>query len=198
MARRSDSSTLLRRRRGYSGYTDLICNAHRLPFADQVFEAVIALNAFEHYSATCPPQHARSCDACCDRAGAYFNSYCSFSSRCTRHRGISTTAVRYGLEAWFEDFETEKAASFPAKTFTLDIHWLGSLPNANLHYAARIGLGCRRISRRALTPRLVSLWRMPEGARTGEPVWNSLAALPFVAQEGFAAGFELIGRKLPV
>jgi SAM-dependent methyltransferase len=30
-------------------HTDLICDAHRLPFADRVFDAVIALNAFEHY-----------------------------------------------------------------------------------------------------------------------------------------------------
>jgi Methyltransferase domain len=30
-------------------HTDLVSDVHRLPFADQVFDAVIALNAFEHY-----------------------------------------------------------------------------------------------------------------------------------------------------
>jgi hypothetical protein len=43
--------------------------------------------------------------------------------------------------------------------------------------------------------RVVSLWRAPENTRAGDPFWNRLAALPQDVQEGFAAGFELIGRK---
>jgi glycosyltransferase involved in cell wall biosynthesis/SAM-dependent methyltransferase len=175
---------------GVFRYTDLICNAHRLPFADQVFEAVIALNAFEHYRD--PSTAAREILRVL-RPGGRVLIHTAFLQPVHEAPWHFYNCTRYGLEAWFEDFETEKLHVSQNFHPGHSLAWLAS--ECELALRTRVSGSDADAFLAVPLRRLVSLWRMPEGARTGEPVWNSLAALPQEAQEGLAAGFELIGRK---
>ena len=101
--------------------------------------------------------------------------------------------TRYGLEAWFEDFEIEKLHVSPNLHPGYSLSWLAS--ECELALRSCVSNSDADIFLDAPLHRLISLWRTPESSRAGEPIWNSLAALPQHIQEGLAAGFEFIGRK---
>jgi hypothetical protein len=80
-------------------------------------------------------------------------------------------------------------------TFALpgySLSWLAS----GREVALRSHLSDVEADRLLATPlhQIASLWRLPR-VKTADPPWNGLAGLPQDAQEGLAAGFELIGRK---
>lgn len=172
-------------------HTDVLADAHRLPFADEAFEAVLALNAFEHYreprsaareilrvlkpggrvlirTAFLQPQH--------EAPWHFFN--------CTRH----------GLEAWFEGFETEALRVSDNFHPGYSLSWIASECEAALR--ARMSDSAADAFLSVPASRLVQFWRSPEAVRgEGDPVWADLASLPQEAQEVTAAGFEYVGRR---
>jgi len=171
-------------------HTDLICDAHRLPFADRVFDAVIALNAFEHYR---DPHTAAQEILRVLRPGRRVLIHTAFLQPLHEAPWHFYNCTRYGLEAWFEDFEIEKLHVSPNLHPGYSLSWLAS--ECELALRSCVSNSDADIFLDAPLHRLISLWRTPESSRAGEPIWNSLAALPQHIQEGLAAGFEFIGRK---
>jgi glycosyltransferase involved in cell wall biosynthesis/SAM-dependent methyltransferase len=171
-------------------HTDLICDAHRLPFADRIFDAVIALNAFEHYR---DPRTAAHEIMRVLRPGGRVLIHTAFLQPLHEAPWHFYNCTRYGLEAWFEDFETEKLHVSPNFHPGYSLSWLAS--ECELALRSYVSNSDAEIFLNAPLHRLISLWRAPESSRAAEPIWGSLAALPQRVQEGLAAGFELIGRK---
>jgi glycosyltransferase involved in cell wall biosynthesis/SAM-dependent methyltransferase len=170
--------------------TDLICDAQHLPFKTGALHAVLALNAFEHYR---DPRVAAGEIWRVLRPGGRVLIHTAFLQPLHEAPWHFYNCTRYGLEAWFEDFETEKLHVSPNFHPGYSLSWLAS--ECELALRLHVSDSDADIFLDAPLHRLISLWRTPESSRPGEPIWNSLAALPQHIQEGLAAGFEWIGRK---
>jgi SAM-dependent methyltransferase len=171
-------------------HTDVLADSHRLPFADGVFAAVVALNAFEHYRD--PRLAAREIMRVLQPGGRVLIRT-AFLQPLHEAPWHFYNCTRHGLEAWFEAFETETLQVSPNFHPGHSIAWIASECEA----ALRTHSGDRQADALATTPvgQLVSLWRRPEDRRDEDALWRDFAALPQDAQEGIAAGFEFIGRK---
>ena len=167
----------------------MISDVHCLPFADRVFDAVIALNAFEHYR---DPRAAAREILRVLRPGGRVLIQTAFLQPLHEAPWHYYNCTRYGLEAWFEDFETEKL--HVSKNFHpgYSLSWLTS----ELEGALRARMSDADADAFLSTPleSVVSLWRAPETAKC-EALWRNLAALPQDVQEVTAAGFEFLGRR---
>jgi SAM-dependent methyltransferase len=171
-------------------HTDLVADAHRLPFADEAFDAVLALNAFERYR---DPRRAAREILRVLRPGGRVLVRAAFLQPLHDAPWHFYNCTRQGLEAWFEEFDTEAlrvSDNFPPGH---SLTWIAS----ECETALRKRLSGEAADAFSAAPigRLASLWRSPEEARNGEPLWEDLAALPQDAQEAVAAGFEYIGRR---
>jgi glycosyltransferase involved in cell wall biosynthesis/SAM-dependent methyltransferase len=171
-------------------HTDVIADSHRLPFADETFEAVIALNAFEHYRD--PWQAAREIYRVL-RPGGHVLIHTAFLQPLHEAPWHFYNCTRYGLEQWFEKFETERLQVSENFHAGYSLSWLAS----DCEIALR-----RRISDKAAdafleTPlsQMVGLWRVPEQQAARPEIWKQLSELPQDAQEALAAGFEYLGRR---
>jgi SAM-dependent methyltransferase len=171
-------------------HTDLISDVHHLPFADQAFDAVISLNAFEHYR---DPRAAAREILRVLRPGGRVLIRTAFLQPLHEAPWHFYNCTRYGLEAWLEEFETEKLHVSENFHPGHSLAWVAS--ECEVALRSRLSNTDADAFLAAPLHRLVSLWRMTEEARTEEPLWNSLAALPQDAQEATAAGFEFLGRR---
>jgi len=171
-------------------HTDLIADVHHLPFADQIFDAVIALNAFEHYRD--PPTAAREILRIL-RPGGRVLIRTAFMQPLHEAPWHFYNCTRFGLEAWFEDFETEKLHVSENFHPGFSLSWLAS----ELELALRARMSDAEADAFLATPlrSVISLWRAPEAAKNAEPFWKNLAALPQDVQAITAAGFEFLGRR---
>jgi O-antigen biosynthesis protein len=170
--------------------TDLICDVHHLPFKAGAFEAVLALNAFEHYRE--PHAAAREIWRVL-RPGGRVLIHTAFLQPLHEAPGHFYNCTRYGLEAWFEGFDIEELNVSENFHPGYSLSWLASECESALRSRGSEADADRFLA--APLRRLVSLWRNPESARIDEPVWSSLAALPQEMQQGIAAGFELVARR---
>jgi glycosyltransferase involved in cell wall biosynthesis/uncharacterized protein YbaR (Trm112 family) len=172
-------------------HTDLVADVHRLPFADAVFEAVIALNAFEHYRD--PKQAAREIMRVLKPGGRVLirTAFLQPQHEAPWH---FYNCTRFGLEAWFENFETERLSVSENFHAGYSISWLASECEAALRGSISNEAADRFLA--APLERIISYWRSADSRRgMGDPIWEDLAAMPQAAQEAVAAGFEYLGRR---
>lgn len=172
-------------------HTDIVADVHDLPFGDEMFEAVIALNAFEHYRD--PRQAAREIMRVLKPGGRVLirTAFLQPQHEAPWH---FYNCTRHGLEAWFAEFETQTlwvSENFHAGH---SLSWLASECEAAVR-KYKSGADADLLLQ-APMGRVVAFWRTPEAVRgAGDPLWQTLATLPQEAQEVVAAGFEYVGRK---
>lgn len=172
-------------------HTDLLADAHRLPFADCVFDAVIALNAFEHYRK--PKRVARELFRVL-RPGGRVLIRTAFLQPLHEKPWHFYNCTRYGLEEWFKDFQTEELHVSDNFSPGHSISWIASECEAALR---RDGSSAAADAfMKSSMERLIALWRNAEDRETDQ-VWSALGQLPQVTQEAIAAGFEYVGRRPP-
>jgi len=172
-------------------HTDIVADVHDLPFADETFEAVIALNAFEHYRDS--KQAAREILRVLKPGGRVLirTAFLQPQHEAPWH---FYNCTRHGLEAWFAEFETQTL--WVSENFHpgYSLSWLASECEAAVR-KYKSGASADLFMQASMS-RIVSFWRASEAARgVGDPLWQNLATLPQEAQEIVAAGFEYVGRK---
>ncbi|HEY4253738.1 MAG TPA: class I SAM-dependent methyltransferase [Roseomonas sp.] len=173
-------------------HTDVLADAHDLPFVDGAFEAVVAMNAFEHYR---DPKAAAAEILRVLRPGGRVLIRTAFLQPQHEAPWHFFNCTRYGLAEWFADFDIETLRVSENFHPGHALAWLASECEAALraHHSARAAdaFGDTTLAD------LAGLWRAPEDQRAarGIAAWADLAALPQPAQEGIAAGFELLARK---
>jgi glycosyltransferase involved in cell wall biosynthesis/GT2 family glycosyltransferase/SAM-dependent methyltransferase len=172
-------------------HTDLVADVHRLPFADAAFEAVITLNAFEHYRD--PKQAAKEIMRVLKPGGRVLVR-AAFLQPQHEAPWHFYNCTRFGLEAWFEGLETERLSTPPVFHAGYSISWLASECEASLRGSISNEAADRFLA--APLDRIIAYWRSTDVRRgMGDPIWEDLAALPQAAQEAVAAGFEYLGRR---
>jgi SAM-dependent methyltransferase len=171
-------------------HTDVIADVHHLPFVDNAFESVIALNAFEHYRD--PRQAALEIFRVLQPGGRVL-IHTAFIQPLHEAPWHFYNCTRYGLEAWFEKFETEKLHVSDNFHAGYSLSWLASECEAALR--GRLSAEAADAFLAAPVEHIVSLWRAPEERRDSVQLWRNLRLLPQDIQEVVAAGFEYLGRR---
>jgi SAM-dependent methyltransferase len=170
-------------------HTDLLADAHALPFPDATFDAVIAFNAFEHYRD--PKRVARELFRIL-KPGGTLMVRTAFLQPLHEKPWHFYNCTRYGLEEWFKDFETVRLLVSDNFNPGYSLSWIASECEAALK--RDISPEAAEAFNRISIAHLVSFWRSPE-TRESDPIWRTLAKLSQETQESIAAGFEYIGRR---
>jgi len=173
------------------GPTDVVGDAHHLPFDDDGFALVVVMNAFEHYRD--PPQVVREIRRVLRPGGLVFvhTAFLQPLHEAPRHY---FNATRYGVAEWFAPFETLDLRVSENFHPGYALSWVAS----DLEAAVAEDHGDRGVAafRSASLGALSDLWRDPE-RRADDPRWELLGSLSTANQERLAAGFEYLGRNLP-
>lgn len=168
--------------------TDVVGDAHYLPFADETFDAVITFNTFEHLRE--PKQAAGEIHRVL-KPGGRLILYTAFLQPVHEAPYHFYNTTEYGLRNWFDAFsitKVEVSENFsPAYVFG----WL----TTELLSAVEATQGREAAQQLAATPLAFwqSMWANP--ALRKHPIWQMLGRLPQEAQKRFSAGFHLEAVK---
>lgn len=168
--------------------TDIVADAHALPFDDAVFDAAIVLNAFEHYRD--PQQVVAELHRVLKPRGKLL-VVTAFMQPLHEKPWHFFNCTRYGLEAWFKDFQdqTVHVGGYVSPSFS--IGWMASEIEAALRH--ELGDAAAITFLESRVGDFVGAFRDP--ALREQPAWIDLSRLSQAAQEITAAGFEFAGRK---
>lgn len=174
----------------YSIYknTDVVCDAHHLPFREQVFQAVVAFNVFEHLYD--PPTAAKEIFRVL-KPGGKVVIHTAFMQPLHEEPVHYYNTTKYGLLKWFADFDIEACQvswNFnPAFTISWLAHDILHCIEKELGLEARTKLGETTLNEWS------QLWKSSHS--NSEPLMDYMTSLSQSAQERFAAGFELKAIK---
>jgi len=169
-------------------HTDLVADSHALPFVDEAFEAVIVMNAFEHYR---DPRRAAAEIHRVLQPGGRVLVRTAFLQPQHEAPWHFYNVTKFGLLEWFAQFETEQLHVSDNFNPSYAIAWLASECEAALHR----DVGLEAAQRFAAEPagQFAQFWRDP-ASRTHR-AWTDFRQLSQPSQEAVAAGFEYLGRR---
>jgi ubiquinone/menaquinone biosynthesis C-methylase UbiE/glycosyltransferase involved in cell wall biosynthesis len=169
-------------------HTDIVADAHALPFDDECFDAIVVMNAFEHYRE--PHKVAAELHRIL-KPGGRIHIRTAFLQPLHEKPWHFFNCTRYGLAEWFKSFETERL--HVSKNFCPNhtMAWIASELEAA--FRKEVSPTVADAFRSASIGELVDLWRDP--SKRDAPLWTDFERLPQTDQEVTAAGFELIGRR---
>jgi GT2 family glycosyltransferase/glycosyltransferase involved in cell wall biosynthesis/SAM-dependent methyltransferase len=168
--------------------TDVVADAHRLPFDHDLFDLVVAMNAFEHYRdpATVVAQIGRVL-----RPGGMVFVHTAFLQPVHEAPHHYFNCTRHGLEQWFGGFETVDLRVSGNFQPAFSLSWLASEAEAAL--AGDVSPAAAGAFRRTTMGTFADFWR-DAATRVDDQRWAALGQLGAASQERLAAGFEYLGR----
>ncbi len=171
------------------GPTDVIADAHRLPFADASFDLVIAMNAFEHYR---DPAAAAAEIERVLRLGGLVLIHTAFLQPVHEEPHHYFNCTRFGLREWFEPFDEVDLTVSDNFHAGYTLSWLASEAEAALE--SSLGSDAARRFRDLPMGRVADYWRDPA---TRDDGFDRFARLRGDDRDRLAAGFEYLGRRQP-
>lgn len=169
-------------------HTDVVADAHRLPFRDSVFDRVFAFNVFEHLRE--PRAAAQEIERVL-KPGGRASIHTAFLQPLHESPHHFYNATEFGVREWFSAFEIERCAV----TGNFGPGMMLAFLTANLLEAAQSG-GLTTAEQTAISTSTLGEWAAFWTDRTNPPAsFHTLQNLPQPAQARVAAGFELIARK---
>lgn len=169
-------------------HTDVAADAHRLPFADAAFDAVVSFNTFEHLY---DPEAAAAEIHRVLKPGGRLVVHTAFLQPVHEppHHYYNTT--EFGLRRWFRSFDIDGVSvseNFnPAHVIAWLISELLRTVEQTEGKAARDRLAASSLEFWR------SSWEEPDGRK--HPLWDILRRMPQEHQMRYAAGFQLDARK---
>ena len=168
--------------------TDVVGDGHALPFADGVFDAVLAINAFEHYR---DPDRAVAEILRVLKPGGKVFIHTAFLQPLHEPPWHFYNCTKYGLLRWFEPFETVEVCVSENFNPIYALSWQASELLGIMH--AERGAKAAKQTGAMTIEKLAAFWR--DASVRGDKCWEDFFQLPQHAQERLAAGFEYVGRK---
>ena len=169
-------------------HTDMVADAHALPFDDAVFEAVIVMNAFEHYHT---PDKVAAELLRILKPGGRILVRTAFLQPLHERPWHFYNCTRYGMAKWFGSFDIERLSVSNNFCPNHSVAWLLSEAEAALR--AEVSPQSADAFLQAPIGRMVEIWRDPSKRET--PLWTDFTKISQTTQDITAAGFELVGRK---
>jgi glycosyltransferase involved in cell wall biosynthesis/GT2 family glycosyltransferase/SAM-dependent methyltransferase/uncharacterized protein YbaR (Trm112 family) len=171
-------------------HTDVVADAHDLPFFDETFEAIVVMNAFEHYR---NPHEVAAELLRILKPGGRILVRTAFMQPLHERPWHFYNCTRYGLAEWFKDFDIERLHVSDNFCPNHSIAWLAS--EAETALRSDVSAGSADTFASAPIGSLIEMWRDP--GKRATPLWTNFDSLSQATQEVTAAGFELLGRKPP-
>lgn len=169
-------------------HTDIVADAHILPFDDESFSAVIAMNAFEHYRQ--PSKVAKELRRVL-KPGGQILVRTAFMQPLHEGPWHFFNCTRYGMAEWFKDFETEVLRVSDNFCPNYALAWF--LSDAEAALRSNVSAGAADAFAATPVSALIECWR--EASRRDSQLWTDFQKLSQEAQASIAAGFEFLGRK---
>jgi SAM-dependent methyltransferase len=168
--------------------TDVVGDAHCLPFRDGVFDLVIAMNVFEHLR----EPHVASAELHRVMApGGRVMIHTAFLQILHEEPHHYYGATEFGVRQWFRDFQQVQVNVSGNFNPFFGMSWM---VNDLLHYVgAQIGEEERTALGNVTLAELATGWRSPKLHET--TAFKVLSRLPKETQARFASGFEVLAVK---
>jgi SAM-dependent methyltransferase len=170
--------------------TDVVGDGHALPFADGVFDAVLAINAFEHYH---DPDKAVAEILRVLKPGGKVFIHTAFLQPLHEPPWHFFNCTKFGLLRWFEPFEVVEVGVSENFNPIYSLSWQAA-DLLSVMLAERGAAAASRVSEMTLE-KLAGFWC--DARLRDDACWEDFRELPQQAQERLAAGFEFVGRKQP-
>ncbi len=169
-------------------HTDVVGDAHHLPFRDGTFDRVFAFNVFEHLRA---PKNSAAEIFRVLKPGGSVAIHTAFLQPLHEEPNHFFNATEFGVREWFSEFEIERCEA--SKNFSPGA-MLGFLAANLLHIVSQSG--APEEEQKSIADTTLRQWAA-FWARTTEPPkgFSTLEGLPQDLQKRLAAGFELIAKK---
>jgi glycosyltransferase involved in cell wall biosynthesis/predicted SAM-dependent methyltransferase len=168
--------------------TDVLADAHNLPFDDNSFEAIVVMNAFEHYRG--PSRVARELFRVL-RPGGRIHIRTAFLQPLHEPPHHFYNCTRFGLEEWFKDFTTDRLHVSENFSPGHSISWLAS--EAEIALRGDVSAESSQQFMETQIGELVDAWR--DSSKRNNSNWTNLSNISDTKKEVIAAGFEFFGHK---
>jgi glycosyltransferase involved in cell wall biosynthesis len=168
--------------------TDIVADAHTLPFVDECFAGIISMNAFEHYH---DPELVVAELMRVLKPGGWLVVQTAFLQPEHEYPWHFYNTTSEGLKRWFSAFNLDELRVSDNFNPLYALSWLASECEQALHSEIS-GKAAHELRNTTLTT-LVDGWR--QGKLTQTELWQYFRTLPQASQRPIAAGFELIATK---
>jgi SAM-dependent methyltransferase len=167
--------------------TDVVADAHCLPFCDGVFSACICMNAFEHYR--CPRTVLAEVHRVLEPGGRLFLHTAGLQPLHEPPFHFYNV-TRYGLEEWLKDFKILELGVSSNFNPIYALAWIASEIEKGVaqHQPGELN-NFLNISIRDL----VTFWSLP--IKRCDPIYKIFDRLDQTTQESCAAGWQAIALK---
>ncbi len=168
--------------------TDVVGDAHHLPFKDEMFDAVVCFNVFEHLH---NPTIAAKEIFRVLKPGGKLIIQTAFLQPLHEEPIHFYNATKYGLLNWFSQFDIQKCHVSENFNPAFTLGWISSelIHSLQQNYNSNVSTKLAQTTLQNWS----QIWTDP--SKRNGLLWESLLNLPQSTQEKFSAGFEIQASK---